>query len=101
MKRIVALGSQEEVIGFGLAGCEIVVDPEDPEERIGQILTRKDVSLVILSRGLAEKLQEDVLKRVRESFEPVFFVLDESLSVRFKERIRQATGTERFEERKG
>lgn len=64
MKKIVAIGDEEFVIGFSISGCEGYIE-ENPK-RILQILkeliSKEDVGLILIS----EDLTRDIKKEIQE-----------------------------------
>ncbi len=73
MDKIVVLGGRDVVLGFKLVGVSegYAVSPEDAEARLGELLERSDVGIVILEDEYAQKLSLKMKRRLELVSKPV------------------------------
>ena len=79
MKQVAALGNEEFILGFRLAGVgkAFVISEEDPDGTVRELLSNHDIGLIILQEDTLEHLAEETKERISNSIEPVFLTLTE------------------------
>ncbi|MEM4267444.1 MAG: V-type ATP synthase subunit F [Candidatus Woesearchaeota archaeon] len=81
MSEIVALGSNEFVVGFQLAGVRAMeTEPNRVNESAEKLIEDSTVGIVILGQETYQLLSQNMKERVLQSIKPVFVVLSEQES---------------------
>jgi len=76
MSKILAMGSNEFVVGFQLAGIgTLEVDESNVAEAAGSLMRTGDAGIVILHQKTADIMPPDIKEKVLQSINPVFVVL--------------------------
>jgi len=75
MKRIVAIGDEEFVVGFALAGCEGYI--EDKADRIlliiKQLLEKGDVGLILLDERVVREKKKEIQELKMKSTSTIIY----------------------------
>ena len=74
-KNIAIVGSQEFTLGFKLTGIKTIINPTNASEEVKQLLTRKEIGVVLMDEGTMEQLNEIVKEEVIASLNPIFVVI--------------------------
>ncbi|MBN2458217.1 hypothetical protein JXB31_03755 [Candidatus Woesearchaeota archaeon] len=79
MKKVVVLGKSEFTLGFELAGVDssFALSESHPENTIAELMSNKEIGLIILNKDTLDSLDDDLKERISQSIEPVFLVLSE------------------------
>jgi len=97
MLKIVALGEQEFILGFQLAGISKTIDAsKDTEEVFLKTLEDKDIGIIITEEKTISKLQEHIRERVEGLVRPVTVVLstDTSSQDNLRKLIKKSIGVD-------
>ena len=93
-KQLAAIGPEDFVLGFQLAGIKRVVSttPETYPENIDGLLDEEDVGIIITRSNDVEQLPPQLRERVSTSVEPVVIQLGGGAGEGLREKIRSAIG---------
>lgn len=101
MRHIAALGAEEFVLGFRLAGLKRTeaVEPGEFQPRLEQLLADKDVGIVIVPAGDLAKLPASARRRALDSIDPVIIQIGEGEDD-LREKVKRAIGIDLYKEGK-
>jgi vacuolar-type H+-ATPase subunit F/Vma7 len=76
MARILAMGSNEFVVGFQLAGiATLEVDQSNLAENVHKLMSSGETGIVILHQKTADLMAPELKERILQSINPVFVVM--------------------------
>ena len=94
-KEIGVIGSEEFRLGFRLAGLKKTFESDNFEEKIGELLEREDLGILVAEESKIQASSKKIQQRIEESVEPVVIGLsEEAESERLQEKIRKAIGAD-------
>ncbi len=73
--RIAAVGGKETLVGIRLAGVKTVLETSDPEKALAYIrklLDMEDIAIVIVTRDISDKIQNELETLRKGRATPVF-----------------------------
>lgn len=93
-KDIAAIGPEDFVLGFQLAGVQEIrsTTPETYADEIQSLITEPDVGIVIARNEDVQSLPSDLRTEVTESVEPVVIQLGGGAGEGLRDKIRSAIG---------
>ena len=97
MLKIVAIGDPEFVLGFQLAGITQTVDAsKDAEEAFQNVISDKDVGIIITEEKTISRLKDHVRERIEDLVRPVTVVLstDTSSQDNLRKLIKKSIGVD-------
>jgi len=96
--RIGVVGSKEFTLGFRLAGVKLwreVSTPEEMEKAIDEIMSEKDIGILVAEGEIAEKMRREFREEIEESIEPIIILVGGEASIEsLRERIRVSVGVD-------
>ncbi|MFH1408959.1 MAG: V-type ATP synthase subunit F [Nanoarchaeota archaeon] len=98
---IAALGTQEFILGFQLAGIRKTIEISDaPLKDFQQVLDDKNIGIVITDEHSMERLKEHERFRIERSVRPAFIVLSMTASGQdnLRKMIMKAIGVDLLKE---
>jgi V/A-type H+-transporting ATPase subunit F len=100
-KHIAAVGGEEFVVGFRLAGVKktITADPGEFQQRLEGVLADKDVGILIVPAQELAKLPPSVRRRAVDSIDPVVIQIGEGEDD-LREKVKRAIGIDLYKEGK-
>ena len=94
-KEIAVIGSEEFTLGFKLAGIKKAYQPEDFNEKIGELLDRDDLGIIIAEENRLDEADRRTRSRIDESVDPIVIGLsEEAESERLQKKIKRAIGAD-------
>lgn len=97
-KKIAAIGTEEFTLGFKLAGIQQTSNPQDKQEyqeKIGELLKKDDLGIIIAKQADLEKLPKRIKKQAETSVDPVVVSLsEEGENLKLQEQIKKAIGAD-------
>jgi V/A-type H+/Na+-transporting ATPase subunit F len=99
MFKIAALGTDEFVLGFQLAGIrDTVVAGDDPEKQIREMMKSEDLGIVIIDEPTLDRVSDYARHDVMDSVKPVFIMLsDKAEDESLRRMIRKSIGVDLWE----
>jgi V/A-type H+-transporting ATPase subunit F len=99
MFKIAALGTDEFVLGFQLAGIrKTIVAGNDPERQIRELMKSDDIGMVIIDEPTLDRVNDYTRKDVEDSVKPVFIMLsDKAEDESLRRMIRKSIGVDLWE----
>lgn len=99
-RSIAALGSDEFVLGFRLAGLKRTegVLPDEFPGRLEQLLADKDVGILIVNAHDLAKAPPVIRRRATESIDPVVIQIGEASGDDLREKVKRAIGIDLYKE---
>jgi V/A-type H+-transporting ATPase subunit F len=96
--RIVAVGTEQFVLGFRLAGLRVTysVSQDMLETKINEILTEGGVGILILHDDDFRKLSYSMRRKLSESVEPVVIPVGKLEEEDIREKIKKAVGIDLY-----
>lgn len=100
MKHLAALGSEEFVLGFRLAGLKRTEAalPEEFPQRLERLLGDKDVGIVIVNAHDLARLPPGTRRRALDSIDPVVIQIGEAGEDELREKVKRAIGIDLYKE---
>lgn len=100
MRDIAALGREEFVLGFRLAGLRRTQAVEDAEYpgQLERLLADKDVGIIITSASDIARLPPAVRRRAVESIDPVVIQIGQAGEDDLREKVKRAIGIDLYKE---
>jgi V/A-type H+-transporting ATPase subunit F len=100
MRDIAALGRDEFVLGFRLAGVKRTeaAGEADYPERLDKLLSDKDVGIIIVSAGDLARLPASARRRAVESIDPVVIQIGAAGEDDLREKVKRAIGIDLYKE---
>ena len=98
-KQIAALGSEEFVLGFRLAGLKRTESARDDfPERLERVLADKEVGIVIVNASDMARLQPSLRRRAIDSIDPVVITIGDAGADDLREKVKRAIGIDLYKE---
>jgi V/A-type H+-transporting ATPase subunit F len=99
-RQIAALGSEEFVLGFRLAGVQRTeaVTPEEFPQRLERALQDRDLGIVIVNSHDLARAPPSVRRRAVDSIDPVVITIGDSGSDDLREKVKRAIGIDLYKE---
>jgi V/A-type H+-transporting ATPase subunit F len=99
-RQIAALGSDEFVLGFRLAGVKRTegVTPEQFPQRLEQTLADKDVGILIVNAHDIAKVNAPLRRKALDSIDPVVIQIGEAGEDDLREKVKRAIGIDLYKE---
>jgi vacuolar-type H+-ATPase subunit F/Vma7 len=97
MKKVVILGESEFTLGFELSGVDasFKLNEENPEGTIAELISNKDIGLIILEEKTIAGFSEILREKISQSIEPVFLVLSlQDTNEELKKLIKKSIGVD-------
>ena len=97
MKQVAVLGDQEFTLGFELAGVgkTFVLNKDHPDLTIKELISNKEIGLIILQEKSMESFSEETKELVTDSIEPVFLTITENDSnIEMRKLIKKSIGVD-------
>lgn len=99
-KHITALGSDEFVLGFRLAGVKrtLAIQPEDFPQRLEKALADKDNGIIIVNAHDLAKVVPSLRRRATDSIDPVVIQIGDAGGDDLREKVKRAIGIDLYKE---
>jgi V/A-type H+-transporting ATPase subunit F len=99
-RSIAALGSDEFVLGFRLAGVKRTeaAQPEEFAPRLEQLLADKDVGILIVNAHDLAKAPPSLRRRATDSIDPVVIQIGDAGQDDLREKVKRAIGIDLYKE---
>jgi V/A-type H+-transporting ATPase subunit F len=95
MKRIAAVGDEDFLVGFRLAGVRNTFDTsDDPRAAIEDAMDHDDVGIVVIDEDLMDDVPGHVQDTINESVNPVFVKLGATEGKGLRSKIKRAIGVD-------
>jgi V/A-type H+-transporting ATPase subunit F len=100
MRQIAALGTEEFVLGFRLAGVKRTeaIPSEEFPARLERVLADKDVGIVIVNAHDLARAPSGVRRRALDSIDPVVISIGEAGADDLREKVKRAIGIDLYKE---
>jgi len=98
---IAAIGNEDFVIGFRLAGVKRVLacsTPEQVSRAVSGCLSDRDVGIVVMLQRDVDTLPALLCQSVDESIEPTFIAIGGEAGAGMREKIKRAIGVDLWKE---
>ena len=94
-KEIAVIGSEEFTLGFKLAGVKKSFVPDDFDEKIGELLEREDLGIIVAEENMISKASKKTRSMIDGSVDPIVIGLsEEAESERLQQKIKRAIGAD-------
>jgi V/A-type H+/Na+-transporting ATPase subunit F len=99
-KSIAALGTEEFVLGFRLAGLKRTegVPSDEFPQRLERLLADREVGILIVNARDLDKAPPALRRRATESIDPVVIQIGEASSDDLREKVKRAIGIDLYKE---
>lgn len=99
-KGIAALGSEEFVLGFRLAGVKRTEAslPEEFQQRLEKLLADREVGIVIVNAQDLARLPAGLKRKATDSLDPVVIRIGDAGGDDLREKVKRAIGIDLYKE---
>lgn len=93
---IAVIGSEDFVLGFRLAGIRKTygVSKEELRSKVKEVLSDKDIAILIMHSDDVKDLSPLSKKQLRESVEPVLVVIGKKEETDLRDKVKRAMGVD-------
>lgn len=94
---IAAIGNEEFVVGFRLAGVKRVLPcttSEQVSQAVAGCMADRDVGIVVMLQQDVERLPAQLRRSIDESIEPTFIAIGGEAGAGIREKIKRAIGVD-------
>lgn len=99
-RSIAALGSDEFVLGFRLAGLKrtVGITPDEFPQRLEALLADKEVGILIVNAHDLARAPPSLRRRAADSIDPVVITIGDAGTDDLREKVKRAIGIDLYKE---